>query len=206
MCTPHWGSSSQKHGTTGLRLIVLLAVSTLVGGCVPWRYSGYMPHGAGILEGGYCVAGIRDRIQMRGPHGMVVAMYANKDQSTETLLLEVSLTIPRGVYVRLLSTGLTLQSAAWPAPRMLAIDRITGGAAGIHEPLAVLRGSSNQSHSAFTLWFTRGDKGTLWQTGITAVPHFAVLLPPLKINGQRFEFRPVTFEAYRKWGIYTCAQ
>ena len=188
------------------RIALLTFFVTLAAACVPWRFSGYLPHGVGVLESGYCVAGIRDRLRIHAPLGVDVLLRASTDDQTQTILLDLSLVFPEGVSVKLLSSELVLSSAEWPEPRTLAVRMITGGAARVHEPLAVLHGSSDESESGFTLWFVPGEKGSLWRTGIRVARDFTAKIPALDINGTSFEVPPVHFETYRRWGVYTCAQ
>jgi len=184
----------------------VLAVSALVGGCVPWKLSGYRPTGSGALESGYCVAGIKDRMRFSAPRGVNILLHAAQDTQNQTILLEVSLVVPDGVTARFLSSDLVLRSPEWTQSRALAIHRITGGVARVHEPSAMLSGSANASTGTFTLWFMRGEVGTLWQTGLPMARGFTVSLPPLSIDGHQFDMEEVAFESYREWGMFTCAQ
>ena len=184
----------------------MLAVAALLGGCVPWKLSGYRPTGSGVLESGYCVAGIKDRMRFSAPRGVDILLRAAEDTQNQTILLEVSLIVPDGVTAQFLSADLVLRSPEWPQSRALSIHRITGGLARVHEPAAVLPGSANASTGTFTLWFMRGDVGSLWQTGLPLARSFTLSLPPLSIDGHQFDVEKVAFESYREWGMFTCAQ
>ena len=186
--------------------LFVCAMSALLAGCVPWQFSGYRPNGSGALESGYCVAGIRDRMRFNALRGVDILVYAAKDNQNQTILLEVSLVVPDGVTARFLSSDLVLRSPEWPQSRALSIYRITGGMARVHEPSAVLPGSANASTGTFTLWFMRGEVGTLWQTGLPLVRSFTVSLPPMTIDGRQFDLEEVAFRSYREWGMFTCAQ
>lgn len=186
--------------------IALLALAVSLAGCIPAKFSGYRPTGPGAREAGYCVAGIRDRLRVPAVHGVEVLLRAEEDARDHTILLEVMLVVPGSASLQLDSTEVRLSSPEWPEPRPLAIRRITGGAAREQDPLAVLAGSSRDSPGTFTLWFVPGDEDTLWRTGIPAARTFAVSLPPMVIDGEPFRPDAVTFEAYSKWGVYTCAQ
>lgn len=186
--------------------VAVLALSLSLAGCIPAKFSGYKPIGNGSLAGGYCVAGIKDRLRVHAPSGVEVLLYAEENEKSNTILLGVDLIIPEGVSVQLLSSVLVLQSPEWAQSRTLAIHRITAAGPRVYEPSAVLPGSSQESMGAFTLWFLPGEKGTLWETGVHKVLTFTLSLPALSINGRQFQVNTVAFEAYREWGMYTCVQ
>ena len=183
-----------------------LAALMLLTACVPARFSGYRPVGTGALESSQCVAGLRDILRTQAREGVQLLWNAAIDPGDKHLLLNIVLEIPEGVGVRFLTPTVVLTSPAWPAPRFLTIRRIT--AAGPLEvgPMALLMGSSNRASSTFSLWYQVSGKGTLGETGLPAVERVTVKLPPLKINGERFQAGSVDFEASREWGFYTCAQ
>lgn len=186
--------------------VTLLALAASLAGCIPAKFSGYRPTGPGSREGGYCVAGIRDRLRVPAIHGVEILLHAEEDGHDHTILLEVTLVVPDAAIVQLGSTEVLVRSPDWAQAPPLVIQRITGGASREHGPLAVLTGSSQDSMGTFTLWFLPGDTGTLWRTGMPAARSFAVSLPAMTVDGVPFQADVVTFEAYSEWGVYTCAQ
>lgn len=186
--------------------LALIALASVLAGCIPAKFQGYRPSGAGAREGAYCVAGVRDRLRVPALQGAALLLHAEEDPRDHTILLEVSLVVPDGVTAGLVSAEVTLASAAWNGPRRLAVTRITGGPAREQEPLAALTGSGQDSLGTYTLWFAPGGTGTLWRTGIPAPPAFEVTPPPVVIGDESFQAEPVAFEAYTDWGVFTCAQ
>lgn len=170
------------------------------------RFAGYQPSGPGRLEGGYCVAWIKDNLRIAGPSGTDVVVSAAENHADHTLELGVAVTMPDQVAVRLLADHLVLSSPDWPQSKALPIVVISAPGPRQYPPLAVLRGSDRPEMNSFTLWFRPVGKGNLNQTGIPAIPRFSLELPPMEIDGQGFQPGIVRFEPYRKWGMYYCVQ
>ena len=168
-------------------------------GCFfPARFSGYRPTGAGQLVGGYCIAGIRDKLRVDAPDGVTIFLRAANDDPESAVGLTLYLVIPDGVSLQFLSREVTVQSPEWSGPRALTVYSITAGGPAYYEPAAVLTGSPNDAVDTFDLW--------LRPAGFPAASHFTVTVPAMQINGRTFEIGPVNFEAYSEWGAFTCAQ
>jgi hypothetical protein len=177
-----------------------------VSGCIPAHVSGYEPSGPGKRESGYCIAGIRDKLLVEAPGGVGVHWWASRDEVSDRIMLDVYLTVPAGVTVRLRSPDVVLHSEAWSRPEVLAIEAISAPGPRTFEPDAALVGSDEPSMGDYSLRFFTPGKGMWAQTGIRAVPEFSASLPPLEINGQAWESAPVSFTESSRWGFYTCVQ
>jgi hypothetical protein len=176
-------------------------VALTLSGCIPGRFEGYRPSGAGDRESSACVAGIRDVLRMPASSGVDILLRAVEDRD-RTILLDASIVVPEGIVVRLRSSAIVFRSDEWPA-RVIPIVRITGNARE-YRPLAGLSGSDAGSAGTYALWFGSGT--ALWRTDAPAARSFTVEFPALEIAGQPFQPEPVAFERYSEWGTFTCAQ
>lgn len=194
-----------------LSLLVLSILFLLVlASCIPAKFSGYVPSGPGTLERRYCAGpGIRDVLRIEPASGVRIEVKAGQNRSNNTIELEVSLTIPETVTLQLLEPQFLLESQEWAEPRSLLIDRIMGSGPrpgpNLYGPTDKLAGPLG-SPGLFGVWFLKGDKGTLFQTGVPKVNSFTLRFPSLNINGQIYRIDPIKFEAYEKLSIYTCVQ
>ena len=123
----------------------------------------------------------------------------NKSESEATaIMLHIHLDIPDGVSLRLLSPVVGVTSLEWNEPRPFTIAEITAPGPRHYQADDVLAGSFNESTGRFRVG--------LQPEGISETRRFEVGLPAMSINGEIFQAEPVTFEMYREWGAYTCAQ
>ena len=184
-------------------------IATLLTGCVPAKFSGYLPSGPGTAETGYCIASIKDVLRIPVDSGVTFIIRAGENPRNQTITLSIVVNVPQGVTVQLLTPTILLQSEEWPQTRSLHIDRITGSGPkygpGFYAPTEKLTGTAD-SRPHFVLWFLKGEKGTLFETGIPKVGSFSMQLPPLHINDKIYRVETVKFVAYSKWSVYLCAQ
>ena len=187
---------------------LLTALVTLLCACVPTRFSGYTPQGAGELEIGYCVAGIKDVLRFKAPSGVDLVISTHEMGSKGPSELYIYLEIPAGVTVRLMSTAVVLQSPEWAADRTVEIRSIDGDLPP-RLPDQAVTGAQRKRRTQVSISFVRYDgtpESARWQPGIPFVKTFSARLPDIDIDGQVFRPGIVTFERYRKWGMYYCAQ
>ncbi len=196
--------SVTRVGVAAGLLAAALVLATA--GCIPARFSGYEPSGPGKRESGYCITGIQDNLRVEAPGGVGVHWWASRDDVTDSIMLDIYLTVPAGTTVRLRSPDIELRSDGWPKPQVLPIKTISAPGPRTFTPDAALVGSDESSMGNYSFHFFQTMKGTLAQTGIPAVPGFSASLPPLEINGQLWESAPVNFKEYTRWGVYTCVQ
>lgn len=198
---PNWPRSGRA-----MSMLVLFMLS----GCIPAKFSGYIPSGPGTLERRYCAGpGIKDALRIDADSSVRVDLRAGQNRRDDTITLDIRLTVPEAVVVQLLSSELLLESADWSTPRNLPINRILGSGPksgpNHYAPTDKLRGGVT-SPGLFSLWFLKGDKGTTFETGVPKVNSFTLRLPPLSINGQIFRTDPISFDAYEKLSVFTCVQ
>lgn len=179
-------------------------------GCIPAQFSGYTPTGPGTVERRYCAGpGIKDALRIEAESGVRIDLRAGQNRRDNTITLSIRFTVPEAVVVQLRSSELQLRSPNWPQPRVLRIDRVLGSGPkpgpNYYAPTDRLPGGST-SPGIFGLWFLKGDKGNAFQTGLPIVSAFTLVLPPLTIDGETYQFAPIDFEAYEKVSIYTCVQ
>lgn len=184
-----------------------VAIACLIASsCIPLRFSGYEPSGPGTLEPGYCIAWIRDNLRIDGPHSVSIRLRAYPYQTEGTLLLSIDVTVPADVSASFVSPYVTLDSPQWEGSKTLTIEAITTGGPRSVGPTDVLRSAAVGSSETFGVWFRPVGKGALDWTGLPLVDTFTLKLPAMQINGDAFQVEPVTFRAYRKWGMYYCVQ
>lgn len=199
------------NGAAVLRTAAVGAALAL-SACVPTKFTGYEPTGAGTAEPGYCVAGIRDTFRVDAPAGVRVNLRANlvslrrESESVDRVVeLDGWITVPKGVTVRLTAPTLRLESPAWPRPRDLEVHGISAGGPAFFGATDRLTGSRDAPEK-FSLQVGLPGLGQLSQSGIAAPERFTLHLPPIEIDGRPFDVGPVTFQAYEKWGVFTCVQ
>ncbi len=189
-----------------MRSALIIICITFLQSCVPSKFSGYLPSGPGVLESGYCVSGIKDTLHVNAYDGVEIFINAGDESYDKTLTLSIYLHIPEGVVAQFLSSEVMLSSPEWTQPRTLPIYRITAPGPREYLPMDMLPGSSKESMGHFLLWYIKGNKGTLFQTGINKVEKFTLLMPPLSINGIEYRLDTISFESFNRWGVYTCVQ
>jgi hypothetical protein len=190
---------------TSLGLPAAVTAAALLAGCFPAKLSGYRPEGAGVLESGYCVALLRDRLRIRAPAGVELLVYTLPHGYRAAVVLGVELFVPAGTTVRWESPRLLLHSPDWGRPRVWMIDRIVAGA-GTYDATAPLGGATGRRARRYELTYYAADAGTVSEPFIPHATTFTLELPALTVNGTAFRPGPVTFRPYRAWGVYTCLQ
>lgn len=188
------------------RMIAALLAASLLGACVPMRFSIFEVAGDGELQPGYCIAGFRDVLRTEAPHGVHIHWWAENRGPEGSLWLDIYLDIPEGASVRFESDQLQLESPGWAEPKSLSIKAITAPGPLQFAADALLIGPRNPAQSRHTLWYFPVDRGNADRTDIPFVPEFSVRLPPMRINGEPWQAGPVRFTAARRWGMYTCIQ
>jgi hypothetical protein len=185
----------------------------VVGGCIPAKFSGYRPAGAGALESVYCVGRIRDALRIEAPAGVSIFLRADSVTLLEggtpggrEIGLEARVTVPDGVKVRLTSPILQVESPEWPGPRQLEVARILAPGPREYGATATLTGTSRDLGGWFSLEIGLPGIGTLSRSGIPAPKQFTLRMPAIEIGGEPFDVGPVRFDAYEEWGVYTCVQ
>lgn len=189
-----------------VRMLVVACAGLAMTGCFPMRFSGYRPTGPGELEGGYCIAGIRDWLNMQAPGGVEIHMRATALESKQVVVLDTYLVVPNGRTVRLLADTLAVTHADTGHAEQFPITRITAGGPIELEALATMAGLTSRSETLYSLWLTPRGPGSDFRSPIVAVPRFTVQLPAMMIDGEEFQPGPVAFETYREWGMYYCVQ
>lgn len=198
-------------GSAALRTAALGAALALCG-CVPTKFTGYEPTGAGTSEPSYCIAGIRDTFRVDAPAGVRVNLRADRvalrsgsESAGRVVELDGWITVPKGVTARLTAPTLRLESPEWPRSRELEVHGISAGGPAFFGATDRLTGSRD-APEMFSLQVGLPGVGQLSQSGIAAPERFTLHLPPIEIDGRPFDVGPVTFQAYEKWGVYTCVQ
>jgi hypothetical protein len=166
-----------------------------------------MPSGAtAALEPRPCATGIRDILRLSvdagvevrigaGPASIYPAPYAQ-------ISLGISLMIPEGVSVQLLSPYIILKSSEWPRPKTLTIVQIEdwtlpSGAARSLPATAILHGSARtNAYPGFGLSFV--DNGPRSQTLVPVVKSFEMHFPEIRVNDELIALAPVSFAAYKR--------
>lgn len=189
-----------------VRMLVVACAGLAMTGCFPMRFSGYRPTGPGELEGGYCIAGIRDWLNMPAPGGVEIHMRATALEPEHVVVLTTYLIVPNGRAVRLLADTLAVTTADTGHAEQFPITRITAGGPIELEALATMTGSPNEARNYFSILLTPRGPGSDFRSPIVAVPRFTVQLPAMMIDGEEFQPGPVAFETYREWGMYYCVQ
>jgi hypothetical protein len=189
------------------RLLAAFLVPLLIAGCIPLRFSGYLPSGPGTRESGYCIAGIKDVVRIDLHSGVEVILRASTNERKKTILLHAYMAIPEENTVRLTATQMVLDSEYWPSSRMAEITNIWSPVSGTVQPLTLLTGSPPDLSSYYPLGFNETPEANPRETGIAAVEAFYLRFPDLLINGERFSIPPIEFRRYRnKWGVPYCIQ
>lgn len=184
----------------------IAALALAICGCIPARFSGYEPSGPGQREPEICAAGIHTRLLQEALHGVGVHWQADRDSDSNSVLLYVYLTVPKGVVVRFQDADLVFRSESWPEARHLTIRTITTPGPRYLQADADLVGPDDPAWGHFSLWFFPEARGSFMGTDIPAVAEFSITLPLLTINGEAWQAAPVDFREFSRWGVYTCVQ
>ena len=184
-----------------LSLGITLAAMIFMQGCIA-RFSGYIPSGPGMVERRYCAAGVQDGFRRQIDSGVEVLLRAGENERLQTIRLDADLMVPEGATVQLLSPDFIFQSDEWKSPHVLSVCEITTPGPKHYKPTEVLNGAIG-SLGRYSFWFIKDQSG---ETGLPQVRSFTLQLPPLLVNGKKFQLTSIKFDAYMKWGVYMCAQ
>lgn len=178
-----------------------LACLTSLGGCTGWP-SPATDSGLALAQSGdFRTDACLNSETIEAPAGVHVVIRPSKDKLNRTILLNVTLLLPPGVEVQLARTEVVLQSPEWPVPRPIAVHHISAGGSRVYPPAAVMNGAARKSDSVFTLRYSADRQTIEPQTGVPHAVVFSVGLPPLEIDGEPWQAKPVRFTSSfgRSW-------
>jgi hypothetical protein len=204
--TERFGTTSAQREFRLAGSACLVIAMTLLAGCFPQHFAGYRPIGNGELEGGYCIAGIKDALRTSAPGGLQIITRALLAPRERELEISVDVVIPSGVRMRFLADHIVITSNNATESAHLRITRITRSGPTELQPLDALDGLPDKTPTLYSVWVQPVSESALKPTPLSPSPGFSISLPAMLINAQPYQPDAIAFEPYREWGIYYCIQ
>lgn len=181
---------------------------TVLPACVPFMASGYEVTGDGRRGLNQFVL-VRDELRINAHSDVLLRIYAST-LDRGPLLVNVESKVPEGVRVRWLADELTYRSQEWPAARSGRLSDTTDYRGGVWQTGDTFVGQrGNGFRDPAPLYYTvlgNTREGNVLGDTDNPIREFSVDLPPMEIDGRRFEPGTIRVRAYRRLALGMLAQ